>query len=100
MTQQNAALVEQAAAAAASLHEQTVNLARAIAIFEIADARVEDDAGPDTLPALAAPADDDGDFAVPAERRAPDSPMRGQRRALLEPTRQQSQRARARGGRG
>ena len=36
MTQQNAALVEQAAAAAESLHEQTVNLAKAVAIFRIA----------------------------------------------------------------
>jgi methyl-accepting chemotaxis protein len=35
MTQQNAALVEQAAAAAASLHEQTVNLAQAVAVFKI-----------------------------------------------------------------
>jgi len=35
MTQQNAALVEQAAAAAASLHEQTVNLARAVSVFQI-----------------------------------------------------------------
>jgi methyl-accepting chemotaxis protein len=55
MTQQNAALVEQAAAAAASLHEQTVNLARAVAIFRI---------------------EDSGDEA-PVERRAPDSPLRG-----------------------
>jgi len=37
MTQQNAALVEQAAAAAESLHEQTVNLAKAVAIFKLAD---------------------------------------------------------------
>jgi methyl-accepting chemotaxis protein len=58
MTQQNAALVEQAAAAAASLHEQTVNLARAVSIFRIEDS--QDEAAP------AAP-----------ERRAPDSPMRG-----------------------
>ena len=36
MTQQNAALVEQAAAAAESLHEQTVNLAKAVAIFRVA----------------------------------------------------------------
>ena len=36
MTQQNAALVEEAAAAAESLHEQTVNLSRAVAIFRIA----------------------------------------------------------------
>ena len=57
MTQQNAALVEQAAAAAASLHEQTVNLARAVSIFRIEDA-------PDEAPAA-------------IERRAPDSPMRG-----------------------
>jgi methyl-accepting chemotaxis protein len=35
MTQQNAALVEEAAAAAQSLHEQTVNLAQAVAIFQI-----------------------------------------------------------------
>ncbi|PQP01166.1 methyl-accepting chemotaxis protein [Massilia phosphatilytica] len=57
MTQQNAALVEQAAAAAASLHEQTVNLARAVSIFRIEDAQ--------------------DDTPAPAERRAPDSPMRG-----------------------
>jgi len=62
MTQQNAALVEQAAAAAASLHEQTVNLARAVAIFRIED-------GQDAPPA----AEED----APVERRAPDSPMRG-----------------------
>jgi methyl-accepting chemotaxis protein len=62
MTQQNAALVEQAAAAAASLHEQTVILARAVAIFRIED-------GQDAPP----PAEED----APVERRAPDSPMRG-----------------------
>jgi methyl-accepting chemotaxis protein len=62
MTQQNAALVEQAAAAAASLHEQTVNLARAVSIFRIED-------------------DQDQAAAAP-ERRAPDSPMRG--RPVLE----------------
>ncbi|HZX26999.1 MAG TPA: methyl-accepting chemotaxis protein [Telluria sp.] len=37
MTQQNAALVEQAAAAAASLHEQAANLARAVARFELGE---------------------------------------------------------------
>jgi methyl-accepting chemotaxis protein len=70
MTQQNAALVEQAAAAAASLHEQTVNLARAVAVFHI-----EDDADG----AAAAQADDADaayDEAPAIERRAPDSPMR------------------------
>ena len=65
MTQQNAALVEQAAAAAASLHEQTVNLARAVSIF-----RIEPD---HDMPAAA-----HADVAtVPLERRAPGSPMRG-----------------------
>ncbi|HEY4350089.1 MAG TPA: methyl-accepting chemotaxis protein, partial [Paraburkholderia sp.] len=37
MTQQNAALVEQAAAAAASLHQQTRQLKDAVAVFEISD---------------------------------------------------------------
>jgi methyl-accepting chemotaxis protein len=62
MTQQNAALVEQAAAAAASLHEQTVNLARAVSIFRIEDGQDE--------------------AAAALERRAPDSPLRG--RPVLE----------------
>jgi methyl-accepting chemotaxis protein len=62
MTQQNAALVEQAAAAAASLHEQTVNLARAVSIFRIADGQDQ--------------------AAAALERRAPDSPLRG--RPVLE----------------
>ncbi|WP_082548374.1 methyl-accepting chemotaxis protein [Massilia sp. Root335] len=62
MTQQNAALVEQAAAAAASLHEQTVNLARAVSIFRIEDGQDE--------------------TAAALERRAPDSPLRG--RPVLE----------------
>ncbi len=54
MTQQNAALVEQAAAAAESLHEQTLHLAQAVSVFKIEQA-----------PASAAP-----------ERRARASPMR------------------------
>ena len=45
MTQQNAALVEQAAAAASSLHEQTAHLARAVSVFKLDD--VAD--GPDDL---------------------------------------------------
>jgi methyl-accepting chemotaxis protein len=64
MTQQNAALVEQAAAAAASLHEQTVNLARAVAVFHI-----EDDADADIDPGAA-------DSLPTHDRRASDSPMR------------------------
>jgi methyl-accepting chemotaxis protein len=60
MTQQNAALVEEAAAAAASLYEQTVNLAQAVAVFQIDGA----------APVIATMADS-------VERRAPDSGMRG-----------------------
>ncbi len=68
MTQQNAALVEQAAAAAASLHEQTITLAEAVAVFKIDDGEGE----------AAAPAGaDDLGFHHPAERRASSSPMRG-----------------------
>jgi methyl-accepting chemotaxis protein len=95
MTQQNAALVEEAAAAAASLHEQTVNLAGAISIFKIE--------GADAEPAVAE-TEEDSEFAVPAERRAQDSPMRGQRRALADQRSNkgsdQGQRGRARSARG
>ena len=74
MTQQNAALVEQAAAAAASLHEQTVNLARAVSVFQIeGEAPLQpgdDDAGDDAIQ------------PVQAERRGPNSAMRGARPAL------------------
>ena len=40
MTQQNAALVEQAAAAAESLQEQAVDLAQAVGMFRLGDAGV------------------------------------------------------------
>ena len=72
MTQQNAALVEQAAAAAASLHEQTVNLARAVSIFQI-------EGGEELALAHdeeAAEGEIDADSFAQVERRAPDSPMR------------------------
>jgi methyl-accepting chemotaxis protein len=82
MTQQNAALVEEAAAAAASLHEQTVNLARAISIFKIEGAEVDEDIGAGANAALAAPLEEEAGFAVPTERRAQNSPMRGAQRAL------------------
>jgi methyl-accepting chemotaxis protein len=80
MTQQNAALVEQAAAAAESLHEQTVNLSQAISIFKIEGMEQLAAATPDE-------ALEDEEFADPAERRAPDSPMRASaaRRALPNP---------------
>jgi len=70
MTQQNAALVEQAAAAAESLHEQTVNLSRAVAIFRIGDAG--DGAGT----ALDAAPREDDDYQGVGERRAAASAMR------------------------
>jgi methyl-accepting chemotaxis protein len=65
MTQQNAALVEQAAAAAASLHEQTVNLARAVSVFQVEGVE----------PLVDAVDEDDDEFAR-VERRAAASPMR------------------------
>jgi methyl-accepting chemotaxis protein len=71
MTQQNAALVEEAAAAAASLHEQTVNLARAVSVFKIEGVEPVDEAEDQ----------EDEDFAQ-VDRRAPRSPMRGQRPVL------------------
>jgi len=80
MTQQNAALVEQAAAAAESLHEQTVNLAHAVSIFKIEgeeslipgarQEEQEDDAA------------DEG-FQGLQERRAAGSSMRGRPVAAL-----------------
>jgi methyl-accepting chemotaxis protein len=83
MTQQNAALVEQAAAAAESLADQTVNLSEAVAIFKI-----------DGVEASGAADEDDGEPAdefrepQPRERRSTGSPMRpGARRALPDATR-------------
>ncbi|MFC5551707.1 methyl-accepting chemotaxis protein [Massilia aerilata] len=73
MTQQNAALVEEAAAAAASLHEQTVNLARAVSVFKIEGAEQAADAGGE---------EQDDDAFARVDRRAPASPMRGQRPVL------------------
>ncbi|WBS02328.1 methyl-accepting chemotaxis protein [Pseudoduganella sp. SL102] len=66
VTQQNAALVEQAAAAAESLQEQAVSLSRAVNVFELDAARDQ--------PARALPASAHDD-----ERRAADSAMRGLR---------------------
>jgi methyl-accepting chemotaxis protein len=68
MTQQNAALVEQAAAAAASLHEQTINLARAVSMFKIEGVEEAGDS---------APAPEEQGFHEPDERRSPHSGMRG-----------------------
>jgi len=84
MTQQNAALVEQAAAAAESLHEQTVNLARAVAIFRVApgDAGEEPGGGVEQETAAADDAAVAG-FQGVGERRTRSSAMRaGALRAL------------------
>ena len=75
MTQQNAALVEQAAAAAESLHEETVNLAQAVSIFKIDESDPAHGAGRDDGLASG--------FQEPRERRAPGSPMRGAARCAL-----------------
>jgi methyl-accepting chemotaxis protein len=71
MTQQNAALVEQAAAAAASLHDQTVNLTRAVAVFQI-----------EGVEPVAEASDEHEEGFARVDRRAADSPMRGSRPAL------------------
>ena len=70
VTQQNAALVEQAAAAAASLQEQAVALSAAVAVFTL-----DEQDAPTPLPPAA-----EAGFRQPAsqgERRAPNSPLRG-----------------------
>jgi len=72
MTQQNAALVEQAAAAAASLHDQTVNLARAVAIFKVGPA----DANPAPAAQETQEAQQDAGFHGVDERRVNGSAMR------------------------
>jgi methyl-accepting chemotaxis protein len=89
MTQQNAALVEQAAAAAASLHEQTVNLARAVSIFQIEG---EEEL---TLAHDEDAAEGDDDSFAQVERRAQDSPLRPRPalgHATQRPQRPQAQR--------
>ena len=91
MTQQNAALVEEAAAAAGSLHEQTVTLSRAVSIFKIAPSAAEGfDDGIGDIGDADSYGDADQqrntyrepraagveDFHDPQERRASSSPMR------------------------
>ncbi|KDB09726.1 methyl-accepting chemotaxis sensory transducer with TarH (aspartate) sensor [Burkholderia sp. lig30] len=53
LTQQNAALVEQVAAAAASLNDQTTHLQSAVAVFELGDARAPRSTAPRGAPAYA-----------------------------------------------
>jgi len=73
VTQQNAALVEQAAAAAASLQDQAVTLSAAVAVFTL------DQPTAAALPASVAPEAfrDPAISATSAERRAAHSPLRG-----------------------
>ncbi|MEO7493888.1 MAG: methyl-accepting chemotaxis protein [Massilia sp.] len=70
MTQQNAALVEQAAAAAGSLHEQTVKLSQAVSVFKIDE---ETPSGTGETEATPVQMPQAGQYG---ERRAPSSPMR------------------------
>ena len=87
MTQQNAALVEQAAAAAASLHEQTITLAEAVAVFKIDEGDSAAQTGVDAT-----------GFHHPAERRASTSPMRGGPAASIGVNPSVAQRAARRAG--
>jgi methyl-accepting chemotaxis protein len=69
MTQQNAALVEQAAAAAASLHDQTIKLAQAVSMFKFEGVDEPGDGA-------TSQADEDPGFYDPDERRSQHSGMR------------------------
>ncbi|PHV33657.1 methyl-accepting chemotaxis protein [Janthinobacterium sp. BJB312] len=70
VTQQNAALVEQAAAAAASLQDQAVKLSAAVSVFTL-DQRPAAPSGPTEEEAFQHPA------SAQQERRALHSPLRG-----------------------
>lgn len=83
MTQQNAALVEQAAAAAESLHEQTVNLAKAVSIFKFEGMDDADMAAVQAEGGQIGEEEDDEGFQGLHERRAAGSPMRGRAVAAL-----------------
>jgi len=69
VTQQNAALVEEAAAAAESLEEQAGNLAQAVAVFKLDDGAV--------APRLAAPR------SASAPKQAPRNARLGGRKANM-----------------
>ncbi|MFL6708784.1 MAG: methyl-accepting chemotaxis protein [Massilia sp.] len=84
MTQQNAALVEEAAAAAASLHEQAINLAQAVSVFKFEGSEAPAAANE---AASAAPVDEFETFQEPQERRASSSPMRTAAPRALPPRR-------------
>jgi methyl-accepting chemotaxis protein len=86
VTQQNAALVEQAAAAAESLQEQAVNLSRAVAVFEFDAVEVaapvsiaghDEDEEYEFADEDEEENEDDSDGIVEVERRSAGSPLRG-----------------------
>jgi methyl-accepting chemotaxis protein len=80
VTQQNAALVEQASAAAHTLTEQAVNLTELIARYRL-DADAVAAPRPSAAPLSAAPG-----MAAPAtERRGANRPLRGQTRPVPQP---------------
>ncbi len=86
VTQQNAALVEQAAAAAASLQDQAVKLSAAVSVFTL-DERPAAPSGPTEAEAFRQPA------SAQQDRRALHSPLRGksaQRGASTTPQRRHS----------
>jgi len=74
VTQQNAALVEQAAAAAASLQEQAVTLSAAVSVFTLDQPATLTPLPPATEASLQEPA---RATASQGERRASNSPLRG-----------------------
>ncbi|UVW28318.1 methyl-accepting chemotaxis protein [Massilia sp. H6] len=94
MTQQNAALVEEAAAAAESLHEQTVNLTRAVSIFKFAGGGESPDGELDTEVDEAD--HDESGFHGLQERRGSASAMRRRPVRALPASEPQSQRQRQR----
>ena len=97
VTQQNAALVEQAAAAAESLQDQAVNLSKAVAVFKLDE---NGGAGAHKTGAQAGGGDGDGGgnngSAPPhGERRASNSPLRSLTLASSSPRKAPSGRQRA-----
>jgi len=69
-TQQNAALVEEATAAARSMEEQAMQLTDAVAQFRLAESAPAKGAAPGVRPKVAAPAKPPAAPPRPATRRA------------------------------
>ena len=85
VTQQNAALVEEASAAAQALTEQASNLTQLIARYKLPGVRPTAAATPAATPAEAGP----------VERRSPNRPLSGKRPASAAPSRPASAASRA-----